>query len=110
MNKILQKRQELNNILNSIPENLKIEYLNYTIENGKLYGVPTKNNQIYKNTLIGIENPDLHELYLETRIEQLKLQNSLFGQGDQKLNKKIKNYELYLKRLNNAINKLKKVN
>ncbi|MEL3959366.1 hypothetical protein NST17_19625 [Caldifermentibacillus hisashii] len=101
-----QKREELNNFLKSIPENLKKEYLNYTVEDNKIFGVPVKGQQIYANALNSIDNIDLHKQYIVSKLDLLNLQNSLFGQGDPKLNKKIKNYKLQLKRLNNAIKKI----
>lgn len=99
----LQKRQQLIETMKIIPESVKREYLNYTVEDGKIYGVPVKGQETYKNCLLSIDDPENHKLYLETKLEMLKLQNSLFGLGDPKLNKQIKNYELYLKRFNKAL-------
>lgn len=100
------RQKELSEILKNIPQ--QHEFINYSVHDNKIFGIPVGG----KKSIIGysVDNIAQHLLYLETKVESLKLQSSFFNNSDSKLNKEIKKYEMYLKRFNNAIKKLEKNN
>jgi hypothetical protein len=86
----------------------KKQYMNYSIQEGKMFGVPIKGQELYKGAMESIDNLDDHKQFLETKIEMLDIQASIFNYSDGKLNKQLDNVKLYFKRFNNAMKKLEK--
>lgn len=98
------RQKELSKILRNIPQ--QHEFINYYVDDTKIFGIPVGGNKSIRG--YSVDNIAQHLLYLETKVEALKLRSSLFNNSDSKLNKEIKKYEMYLKRFNNAIKKLEK--
>jgi flagellar capping protein FliD len=81
------------------------EYINYTVENGKVFGVPIKGQETMKGCIESIDH-DKELEFLQEKIDAMEKQYDVLSNVDgfmQKYNK----LKMYRKRLNSAINKLK---
>jgi DNA repair exonuclease SbcCD ATPase subunit len=101
-----QKSERIKELATQLKELNQMEYMNYTISNNKIYGVPLKGQEIYKGCNELICDYEKHQLYYQLKIESMDIRASIFNYNDHKLNKQITNLKTYMKRFENAIKKL----
>jgi hypothetical protein len=105
-----QKSERMKELTAELKTHNQKEYMNYSVhEDGKIFGVPLKGQETYKNCLELVSNPVEHASYYNIRIELLDIRASIFNYSDPKINKQIKNLKTYQKRFENAVKKAKKL-
>lgn len=80
------------------------EYLNYTVENGKVFGIPVKGQETFKGMMESI-NHEEEIKHLQNKINEMKKMEQWLSNMDS-FKEKLGKLELRKKKLTNAINKL----